>query len=160
MTRRPLGRTLKGRKSEVSQLLDVCFAIHGSVGTRDIFDLHWGEADPNTRLRDEIWQILKGVFDEPRPSKSTRLNIIGNFISRISESSDSIKLRGLYRFLGNLIRSSVTDTHVLPADKKLALRHVAEVTRSFWDFAVGQSNPCSVNSREAFPSVQSLKRPW
>jgi hypothetical protein len=23
-----------------------------------------------------------------------------------------------------------------------------------------QSNPCSVNSREAFPSVQSLKRPW
>jgi hypothetical protein len=25
---------------------------------------------------------------------------------------------------------------------------------------VGQSNPCSVNSREAFPSVQSLKRPW
>jgi len=24
----------------------------------------------------------------------------------------------------------------------------------------GQSNPCSVNSREAFPSVQSLKRPW
>ena len=27
-------------------------------------------------------------------------------------------------------------------------------------FAEGQSNPCSVNSREAFPSVQSLKRPW
>jgi putative transposase len=27
--------------------------------------------------------------------------------------------------------------------------------------AIGrQSNPCSVNSREAFPSVQSLKRPW
>ena len=25
---------------------------------------------------------------------------------------------------------------------------------------IGQSNPCSVNSREAFPSVQSLKRPW
>ena len=25
---------------------------------------------------------------------------------------------------------------------------------------VRQSNPCSVNSREAFPSVQSLKRPW
>ena len=25
---------------------------------------------------------------------------------------------------------------------------------------IRQSNPCSVNSREAFPSVQSLKRPW
>ena len=32
---------------------------------------------------------------------------------------------------------------------------VRQATQSAW-----QSNPCSVNSREAFPSVQSLKRPW
>ena len=29
-----------------------------------------------------------------------------------------------------------------------------------WERVFRQSNPCSVNSREAFPSVQSLKRPW
>ena len=42
----------------------------------------------------------------------------------------------------------------------------ADVSITFMRYLVGrnvlqgQSNPCSVNSREAFPSVQSLKRPW
>ena len=35
-----------------------------------------------------------------------------------------------------------------------------DITELLIVLAAGQSNPCSVNSREAFPSVQSLKRPW
>ena len=79
-----------------------------------------------------------------------RVHTVRNALAHAGKSSRRV----VAAFMGTAFAQDTADA------AKTQWRKIADQLRTTLPKLGRQSNPCSVNSREAFPSVQSLKRPW
>ncbi len=139
---------LIGRQTQVATLLQLCLHTQKKAGTQALLERHWNVTLTSDEQAQKI--AMQKRVDElfSQPETAWQHEIL-KFFRTFTGRKNPMQIRGVYRFMGNLGKETTRDPSIEAELKQKVLRIVADVTTSFWEFAVAPNLSSSRLREEA-----------